>query len=41
MFLDKSIKGKISLQIVLHACVKIKQLINIFVSYILEQSSKK
>jgi len=41
MLLDKSIKGKISLEIVLHTCIKIKQLMDIFASYILEQSSKK
>jgi hypothetical protein len=42
MFLDKSIKGKISLETIgLHSCNKIKQLMDILASYILEQSSKK
>jgi hypothetical protein len=41
MFLDKSIKGKISLEISLHTCNKIKQLMDILASYTLEQSSKK
>jgi hypothetical protein len=41
MFLDKSIKWKIALQIGLHTCNKIKQLMDILAPYILEQSSKK
>jgi len=41
MFLDKSIKGKIALQIGLHTSNKIKQLMDILAPYILEQSSKK